>query len=789
MARVHGMAHAFWESVNWEIGDRPEWKLIFKQGWERNLRIGGYYAGHPNLSDMKEALKKQNVDFQSPAYGGDADGEESSSWKGPMGIEHQIRRGGDYDEDDKMMEHHKRRGGDEGDEPMEPRKRRKIIVAAFDGSDRETDDRNDKLSKSRVGKTLRGRSQIPSEPVSHLAYEGIPHALPGRRDRPLLALPPPRELERETAINVSSRTDAYGKTSKVLSDITMTEDAADCFVMKCGDRLVSVTNLPICIGGTVSGGSGDQDIFLTGKFNGGRTKSYPVDMWKMLLSPGSEPRLLVKTIEGFWLRLLQPQPYYLKTFGDGYILAHFLHFVKKTPSASAIALEKYLAKECSMYGQEPFLEKLTQHLRIIRSYVEEDADLKSASVLRTVFPNIFTKNPSDLRGDLSQHSRQVLRSVLGLNGERSLQNETKADNRRQDMMWGNGLTGGESSAERYVPGGAFVNEGIKPKRSLGSSTFELAASEDKKLKRGRAPKLERERHDCERGNIDRRRSSLLVGGSRLHSEESNIARAKDERKSSQRSQTEIKKLDDPPICVMCDDGGDLLICDGPCNRYFHGFPGTGSESFCQTLTLSRKETKGERWYCKNCEHKQQQCFICNKLGSTDAALGRPQIYMCEVPSCKRFYHAHCVAELVDFPNWRAKAEAIKNGTERLICPRHRCDTCRYTERTPGKLVQCRRCPKAWHRECFTNYSLSGEHQGNTIWKHDEREFVYCRQHKINPTLMTPDRDHIRFPEVVDNTRIKKIKFKTLGLPSIIERQYCETLPPNSLAEELGLFNQ
>ncbi|BBM97127.1 hypothetical protein MPTK1_1g03210 [Marchantia polymorpha subsp. ruderalis] len=768
MARVHGMAHAFWESVNWEIGDRPEWKLIFKQGWERNLRIGGYYAGHPKLSDLKEALNKQNVDTMSPGYGGGADGEESSSWKGPRGIEH-----------------HKRRGADEGDETPEP-KRRKIIVAAMHQNNVDEDERTEMVYKQRAEKALRCGSPIQSKLASHLNHDHNSRALPGRRDRPLAALPSPREVFREKEVDFPRRSDASGRTSKVLSERTMTDDAADSFVLKCGDRLVSVTHLPICIGRTVSGGFGDQDIVLSGKFYGGRTKSYPVDMWKMVLRPGSEPRLLVKTTEGFWLRLLQPQPYYLKTFGDGYILAQFLHFVKERPSATAIELEKYLAKACSMYGQEPFLEKLTQHLRIIRSYVEEDGDLKSASVLRTVFPNIFTKNPSELRGDLSQHSRQVLRSVLGLNGERSLQNERKADNIRQDMMWGNGLTRGESSAERYVPGKAFVDEGINPKRSGGNLRFELAASEDKKLKR-HAPKLERERHDS--GKNDRKKTSWLVGGSRLHSEESNGARAKDDRKISQRSQTEMKKLDDPPICIMCDDGGDLLICDGPCNRYFHGFPGTGSESFCHTLALSRKETKGERWYCKNCELKQHQCFVCNKLGSTDAALGRPQIYMCEVPSCKRFYHAHCVAELVDFPNWRAKAEAIKNGTEPLICPRHRCDTCRYSESTPGILVQCRRCPKAWHRECFVNYSLSGEHQGNTIWKHDEHEFVYCRQHKINPTIMTPNRDHIRFPEVVDNTRIKKIKFKASGMSSTIERQYCETLPPNSLAAELGLFDQ
>ncbi|OAE35327.1 hypothetical protein AXG93_4491s1070 [Marchantia polymorpha subsp. ruderalis] len=731
MARVHGMAHAFWESVNWEIGDRPEWKLIFKQGWERNLRIGGYYAGHPKLSDLKEALNKQNVDTMSPGYGGGADGEESSSWKGPRGIEH-----------------HKRRGADEGDETPEP-KRRKIIVAAMHQNNVDEDERTEMVYKQRAEKALRCGSPIQSKLASHLNHDHNSRALPGRRDRPLAALPSPREVFREKEVDFPRRSDASGRTSKVLSERTMTDDAADSFVLKCGDRLVSVTHLPICIGRTVSGGFGDQDIVLSGKFYGGRTKSYPVDMWKMVLRPGSEPRLLVKTTEGFWLRLLQPQPYYLKTFGDGYILAQFLHFVKERPSATAIELEKYLAKACSMYGQEPFLEKLTQHLRIIRSYVEEDGDLKSASVLRTVFPNIFTKsgkaapkgrmsgslqNPSELRGDLSQHSRQVLRSVLGLNGERSLQNERKADNIRQDMMWGNGLTRGESSAERYVPGKAFVDEGINPKRSGGNLRFELAASEDKKLKR-HAPKLERERHDS--GKNDRKKTSWLVGGSRLHSEESNGARAKDDRKISQRSQTEMKKLDDPPICIMCDDGGDLLMANDGIARIVNS--NNISVSFATSWAPQTQPLVDHR-------------SICVKYHLVNVFIMRT----------------------VSLSWWTFRIGELRQRQSRMV------QSPSYVHATGVILVDTARVLLEYLSSADVAPKLGTESVSSTIACP-----ASIKEIQSGSTMSM----NLSIAEVVDNTRIKKIKFKASGMSSTIERQYCETLPPNSLAAELGLFDQ
>ncbi|KAL3685775.1 hypothetical protein R1sor_003797 [Riccia sorocarpa] len=691
MARVHGVAYSFWETLNWREGDHPEWKLIFNNGngkWERKLRFGGYYAGHLTKDALKLALHQQHIKQERasaallPGYCRDdlyrppeATARDSSDRKPHV-------------------------------EPMESQKRRKTVASPD---------------------TSPGfRETAPDSP-----------SLPRKHERHAVASPPTYQSSgsRNKSFN-SSLTSDEDRTRKILGQIKGAENVADMYVLKCGNSLVPITNLPLCIGGMASGGSGDQDIYLTAKF-GDRMKTFPVDMWKLLLSSWSEPCLMVKTTRNSWVRLVNPLPGYSKTVGDGYVLAYFLDFLKKSPSASVAAMEGHLAKHCSMYGHGPFLERLSKHLWVIRSFVEEDDDLKKAS-----------GDSVDLRGDLSRKKRQVVRSVLGLGECTEDKVDEKAEEREMDYRKQNQQLvvhsfAEESSAEEWAP------QGTPKKRARESKKQPRKSTEP-------APK---------------RNSNYKA-------------------KSFGRLSLKGKKLDDPPICALCDDGGDLLICDGPCSRYFHAFPGTGKESFCKTLGLSRKETKVERWYCKNCEYKQHQCFICGQLGSMDTPLGRPEVYMCVVPSCKRFYHAHCLAELVDLPNFRNKEIAYRTGTESLVCPRHKCDTCRVTELTPGSLVQCRRCPKAWHRSCFTNFISSGERPSTIIWNHDTQEFVYCKEHKVCPSLQTPSRDHIRFPEVVEETKVKKSRFKSGGSGGRNVGSESYALPPSvpSLAADMGLLD-
>ncbi|EPS65484.1 hypothetical protein M569_09292, partial [Genlisea aurea] len=212
-----------------------------------------------------------------------------------------------------------------------------------------------------------------------------------------------------------------------------------------------------------------------------------------------------------------------------------------------------------------------------------------------------------------------------------------------------------------------------------------------------------------------------------------------------------------PMCAICDNGGQVLMCDGKCLRSFHPTEADGRESYCDTLGFTMEELNdlnSSKWYCKNCEYKRHQCFACGELGSSNESSGA-EVFCCVNGACGYFYHPLCVAKLLHPGNdtvAKEHAQRIASG-EQFACPAHRCHVCKELEVKKVHDLQfavCRRCPRSYHRKCLPRKICFGDPTGQVLrraWDDllPNRILIYCLEHDIDPAFETPARNHIKFP--------------------------------------------
>ncbi|XP_059662429.1 protein ENHANCED DOWNY MILDEW 2-like isoform X2 [Cornus florida] len=217
------------------------------------------------------------------------------------------------------------------------------------------------------------------------------------------------------------------------------------------------------------------------------------------------------------------------------------------------------------------------------------------------------------------------------------------------------------------------------------------------------------------------------------------------------------------VCAICDNGGDLLCCEGRCMRSFHATVEAGSESKCESLGFSDEQVEAiQDFFCKNCQYKQHQCFSCGELASSDKLSGA-EVFPCVSATCGRFYHPHCVAKLL-----HCDSETDEEGLQKKIaagesftCPIHKCHVCKLGENKMDPELQfcvCRRCPKSYHRRCLPRKiafeDLEDEGIIQRAWEGliPNRILIYCLKHEIDDEFMTPIRNHIKFPKVAEKKK-------------------------------------
>ncbi|CAH2069864.1 unnamed protein product [Thlaspi arvense] len=210
------------------------------------------------------------------------------------------------------------------------------------------------------------------------------------------------------------------------------------------------------------------------------------------------------------------------------------------------------------------------------------------------------------------------------------------------------------------------------------------------------------------------------------------------------------------VCAFCDNGGELLCCEGSCLRSFHATKEDGEDSQCKTLGLTKMQVEATpKYFCPNCEHKIHSCFICKKLGSSDNSTGAAEVFQCVSATCGYFYHPSCVTKRLRVGN-KEEADAIETQiiAGEFTCPLHKCSVCKKGEvKTDPKLqfAVCRRCPKSYHRKCLPRaISFEDIEEDDIITRAwdgllNNRVLIYCEQHEIDEELKTPRRDHVKFP--------------------------------------------
>ncbi|RLM85862.1 uncharacterized protein C2845_PM04G16980 [Panicum miliaceum] len=212
------------------------------------------------------------------------------------------------------------------------------------------------------------------------------------------------------------------------------------------------------------------------------------------------------------------------------------------------------------------------------------------------------------------------------------------------------------------------------------------------------------------------------------------------------------------ICAICDNGGDILCCDGPCMRSFHAKKGSGEDSYCDTLGYTEAQVEAMKIFlCKNCEYKQHQCFICGVLEPSDGdAVKGANLLIVMVFISFRLGYGKGLGLVSPAKSSLGQPHLQKPGFSGC-CP----FAVKLLSRHVGRVsqedhlllykFQCVFCSCDFLIVSpFREISFQDIEEEDIItraWELSKRILIYCLDHEIDSEIDTPVRDHIKFPKV------------------------------------------
>ena len=186
-------------------------------------------------------------------------------------------------------------------------------------------------------------------------------------------------------------------------------------------------------------------------------------------------------------------------------------------------------------------------------------------------------------------------------------------------------------------------------------------------------------------------------------------------------------------CGLCDDGGELLLCEGPCMRSFC-FSCLKEKLRMGPTELDALAASTQPWLCPACETGRHRCFQCLEEGVASDEQARValaagsrlrRVHKCSVFECSRFYHPACAVAAAAGAKHGTAPKALPSAPTGFTCPQHACRQCKGGPDTParGPLVRCRRCPSAFHVACMAAAGLDTDPKADPqrVWLNPEDE--------------------------------------------------------------------